>query len=269
MIPLVRGLAIFSRWKMINIIRGQLDIILNLPVEKEIDLAEIKGDIQLRDIGYLSKSDSFSYWVFKNINLDIPPCSVVTIVSDSKADAEKLLNILAAIIRPTTGEYLIDGKNVDAYQNYQLRTKITYLSKAGTLFQGSIMDNLSSFNQTLIPVAMRFSNMLGLDPVIAKLPAGYDTLVGDKAVETLPVSVINLIYIIRALVNKPKIILLDEADMDLDAKLTEKLIELLKILKEIATIVILPKNGDVIHFSDVVYELKNKELKRVPFNAAQ
>ncbi len=269
MMPLVRGLAVFSRWKMINIIRSQLDIILNLPVEKEMDTAEIKGNIQLNNIGYLSKSDGESYWVFKDINLEIPPCTVVSIIGDSKADTEKLLNVLAAITRPTTGEYLIDGKNVDQFQNYQLRTKITYLSKAGTLFQGSIMDNLCAFNQTLIPVADRFAKRLGLDQVVSRLPSGYDTLVGDKAVETLPVSVINLIYIIRALVNKPKIILFDEADMDLDSQLTQKLIELLKILKEIATIIILPKSGDAIYFSDIVYELKNKELRRVSFDATQ
>lgn len=266
MLPLVRGLAIFSRWKMINTIRGQLDIILNLPVEKKMDSVDIKGVIQLRDISYQSKLDGKSYCVFRNVNLEIQPHTVVTIIGDSKADAEKLLNILAAVTCPTTGEYLIDGKNVDQYQNYQLRSKITYLSKMGALFHGSIMDNLSAFNQHLIPVAIRFAKELDLDQVVSKLPQGYDTMVGDKAVATLPFSVINLIYIIRALVNKPKIILFDEADMDLDTRSTEKLINLLKILKEIATIIILSKNADEIHYSDVVYELKNKELKRVPFD---
>ena len=267
MMPLVRGLAIFGRWKMINIIRHQLDIILTLPVEKKLDSAEIKGEIQLRNVGYLSKSDDQSHWVFRDVNLEIQPRTVITIVGESKADVEKLLNILAAVARPTTGEYFIDGKNVDLYQNYQLRTKIAYLSKMGALFHGSIMDNLSAFNQKLIPVASRFAKELGLEQVVSKLPHGYDTMVGDKTVDTLPSSVINLIYIIRALVNKPKIILFDEADMDLDVRSTEKLIKLLKILNEIATIIILPKNGEAIHFSDVVYELKNKELKRVAFDA--
>ena len=85
-------------------------------------------------------------------------------------------------------------------------------------------------------------------------------MVGDKAVEALPGGVINLIFIIRALVDKPKIILLDETNMNLDVQSNKKMIELLLHLKEIATVVILSSSEETKAFSDVICKLEDGKL---------
>ena len=261
--PLIKLVSAFSRWKMINIIRNQLDTVLKMPITAEMDSIPLAGKISLKKISYLYKDKDHIHWILQDVNLNIEPLTVVSIVGGTQEQKEILLNILATITRPTDGEYRIDNKDIDEFKNFNLRSQIAYISKVGNLFYGSIMDNLSAFDETLIPDAKKFSKKLGLDSIISKLPSGYDTMVGDKTVEALPGGVINLIFIIRALVNKPKIILFDEPNMNLDVRSTKNLVELLQALKHDATIIIISKTKETFEFSDVVYEVKDMKLKRV------
>ena len=188
---------------------------------------------------------------------------MVVITGKKQAQKTTLLNILATITKPTAGQYLLDNHDVDQYQEYDLRKQIAYLTRTGKLFRGTMMDNLSAFDDRLIPTARRFVDSLGLNSVVSRLPNGFDTFVGDRAVEALPGGVINLIFIIRALVNKPKIVLFDETNINLDAQSSRKMTELLVHLKEFATVVVLPGNESTIALADVVYEFQNDQLIRV------
>ncbi|OGT43285.1 MAG: hypothetical protein A3F13_07635 [Gammaproteobacteria bacterium RIFCSPHIGHO2_12_FULL_40_19] len=265
--PLNNILSAFNRWSMLNIIREQLDSVLRMPVDKKERVSgfdELQGEIALRNVSFYFE-DRGSPWILNDITLTIAPRMVVSIIGHDQTAKTALLNILATITKPTAGEYLLDGKNVDFFQTYEIREKIAYLTKTGKLFHGSMMENLSAFQDELIPTARRFADALGLNKIIAKLPGGYNTMVGDKAVECLPGGVINLILIIRALVTKPKIILLDEANMSLDTHSTQKMIELLNTLKEVSTIIILSCSADTLALSDAIYDLKNGKLCQEPY----
>lgn len=263
--PVNRILNAFNQWKMLGIVRKQLDAVLQLPVEQKAYLSgfdEVQGEITFKDLSFYYE-DKQARWILNTINLTIPPRTVVAITGQDQPAKTALLNILATISKPTSGEYLLDGNNVDHYQSYALREKIAYLSKTGKLFRGTIMENLSAFNETLIPTARRFCEVLELNKIIAKLPNGFDTMVGDKAVEALPGGVVNLIFIIRALVNKPKIVLFDEANMNLDTQFTKKMIELLALLKDVSTIIILVKTEATLALANVVYDLKEGKLEKI------
>lgn len=261
--PLVKLVSAFSRWKMINIIRNQLDDVLKMPISESEESLDLDGKLSLKKISYYFKDENHTHCLLKDLYLDINPLNVISIIGGTQEQKEILLNILATITRPTSGEYLIDDKNIDQFKNFNLRSQIAYISKAGNLFYGTIMDNLSAFDDELISDAKQFSIKLGLDSIISKLPSGYDTMVGDRTVEALPGGVVNLILIIRALVNRPRIILFDEPNVHLDIKSTENFVELLQTLKRNATIIIISKTKETFDFSDVVYEIKEMKLERV------
>ncbi|OGT34405.1 MAG: hypothetical protein A3C44_05560 [Gammaproteobacteria bacterium RIFCSPHIGHO2_02_FULL_39_13] len=263
--PLDRILDAFNRLKMLSIIRKKLDLIFLLPSEKKSNITSLdnfQGEITLKEIGFYFE-DFTERWILKNINLTISPRTLVVITGKKQAQKTTLLNILATITKPTAGQYLLDNHDVDQYQEYDLRKQIAYLTRTGKLFRGTMMDNLSAFDDRLIPTARRFVDSLGLNSVVSRLPNGFDTFVGDRAVEALPGGVINLIFIIRALVNKPKIVLFDETNINLDAQSSRKMTELLVHLKEFATVVVLPGNESTIALADVVYEFQNDQLIRV------
>lgn len=262
--PLNRVLSAFNQWSMLNIIRKQLDSVLQLPTQqKETTPLQdpFQGNIAFKNLSFYF-NDQQSQPILNNITLDIPAKTVVSITGQDAVAKSTLLNILATITKPVSGEYLLDGQNVDQYPSYEIREKITFLSKSGKLFHGTMMENLSAFDEDLIPAARRLVEALDLNKIIAKLPNGFDTMVGDKAVEALPGGVINLIFIIRALVNKPKIILFDEANVNLDTQSNKKMIELLVTLKETATLIILPNSEFTMALSNVIYCLKDGNLIR-------
>jgi len=263
--PFDRVLSAFNRLSMITIVRKKLDPIFELPSDinpaaTEVDVAQ--GEITLCNVGY--HFDNYAdHPILKNINLQIPPHTLVAITGRNQTEKTALLNILATIVKPTTGEYLLDNKNENLYQSVTLRKQIAYLNRTGKLFRGTIMDNLSAFNEQLVPTARRLVDRLGLNTILSRLPSGYDTFVGEKAVEALPGGVLNLIFIIRALVSKPKIVLFDETNINLDTQSNKHMLDLLVYLKEFSTVVVLASNQSTIDLVDVVYAFQDEKLIRV------
>lgn len=262
--PFDHVLSTLSRLTMIDLLREKLDLIFQLPASDEFKKVEstiAKGEITLQDIGF-HYGDS-TYDILKAVDLSIPAQQLVGITGENQSEKTALLNILATIAKPTSGVYLIDGKNVDEYQTSALHKKIAYLNRVGKLFRGTIMDNLSAFNEEYVPNARRLVDRLGLNSILSKLPSGYDTFVGEKAVEALPGGVMNMIFIVRALVSKPKIVLFDETNINLDTQSSQNMINLLVQLKEFSTVIVLASKQSTIDLMDVLYTFQDKKLIRV------
>ena len=262
--PMNRALTAFNRWKTVNVVRQELENVLNLPVEDKSTLplfGELIGNIDLKDVSY--RYNENTPWILKNIHLTIPVRSMIGITGHEQSGKTTLMSMLATLLLPTTGEYLLDDKNIANYQLNDVRKEIAYLSQAGELFRGTIMDNLSAFDPEHEDAAQHLTQMLGLNEVIAKLPNGFDTLVGDRAVESLPRGVVNRMIIVRALSQKPKLVLFDEANMNFDVASNEKLMDLLKTLQEVATIIILSQRPETLSIAQTVYELKDGYLTKV------
>lgn len=267
--PFDRVLTAFNRLSMINLVRRRLDPIFELPAETQPDgaLPNItEGNIVLKNINYDFGEEPKSK-ILADLNFSIPTNSLTGITGGSQNERAALLNILATIVQPTSGDYYIDNKKVSEYNTHALHKKIAYLNRVGKLFRGSIMDNLSAFDEQLIPTARRLVDRLGLNAILSKLPNGYDTFVGEKAVEALPGGVMNMIFIIRALVNKPKIILFDEANINLDTHYSANMINLLAYLKEQAAVIVFANKPSTIAIMDNVYHFDNKKLVRVDHHA--
>lgn len=258
--PMNKGLGALSRWQTVNIVREQLDAVMSLPNDKKSSEApsEIKGEITLRDVCFQYPDQEKN--ILDHINLTIPAGTVIGITGKEQGGKTTLLNILGAIILPASGEYLIDGHDVTEYSLPDLRHQIAYLSQSGELLRGTIMDNLSAFDENLAPTAHRLAKLLGLDEVIAKLPKGFDTVVGDRAIDSLSRGVIRRMVIARALARKPKIVLFDETNMNLDMPSDMRLRDVLVTLSKIATMVIISHRPVMLKLASVIYELREGKL---------
>lgn len=268
--PFDRVLTAFNRLSMINLVRRRLDPIFELPAEIQPTdaLPNItEGNIVLKNISY-DFGDEPKSKILSDLDFAVPTNSLTGITGGSQNERAALLNILATIAQPASGDYYIDNKKVSEYNTHALHKKIAYLNRVGKLFRGSIMDNLSAFDEQLIPTARRLVDRLGLNAVLSKLPNGYDTFVGEKAVEALPGGVMNMIFIIRALVSKPKIILFDEANINLDTQFSANMINLLAYLKEQAAVIVFASKPSTIAMMDMVYHFENKKLVRVNHHAS-
>ena len=112
--------------------------------------------------------------------------------------------------------------------------------------------------------AMRFSRQLGLEAWIRRLPLGYDTKIGDSLFLSLPDGIQQRICLVRALVNCPKILILDEANTSLDKEGDQLLRQVLQNLRHQVTIIFVTHRPAIQELADASYELKDGMLTFKP-----
>jgi ATP-binding cassette subfamily C protein LapB len=113
----------------------------------------------------------------------------------------------------------------------------------------------------MLDKAQVIASRLGLDRYFATMPAGFDTIVGDGITNTLPVGIIQRIAIARALVDRPKLLLFDDANSALDAEGDQRIIELLRDIRGETTIVLVTHRPSLIALADRVFVLESGRLR--------
>ncbi|MCL1144186.1 ABC transporter transmembrane domain-containing protein [Shewanella gaetbuli] len=170
-------------------------------------------------------------------NLHVAPNSLVVLKSDPLSHASHLLSIVSGFQTVTSGKVTIDNVDIYDHDSKEYRQSVNYVAPWPTLFAGSLLENMTMFRAEYEPQAMAIAEQLGLTAKIAELPNGYQTLVGDSDSQMLNRGAIKLIALVRAIVQQPSILLLDEPMISLDADAQNRLIKLLASLKAEMTII--------------------------------
>ncbi len=188
-------------------------------------------------------SVSFSYpgtdRVLRDITLEIQPGEVLALVGPSGAGKSTLFNLIPRFYDPTSGRVCVDGHDLHAVTLDSLRGQIGLVPQETQLFSGTVRENLRygklDAADSELEAAARAANA---EEFIARLPKGYDTLVGEKGVK-LSGGQRQRIAIARALLKDPRLLLLDEATSSLDSE-SEGLVQeaLERLMKGRTTVII-------------------------------
>ncbi|MCE9679252.1 ATP-binding cassette domain-containing protein [Shewanella sp. AS1] len=192
-----------------------------------------------------------------NINLEIPPGSIVTLRSNPLTHASLLLTTLAAFNQPQQGQISIAGVPLQDHDGNEYRQSIAYVAPVATLFAGSILDNLTLFRHERDAYAMELADKLGLSEAIAQLPSGYQTVVANNDSQQLNKGAVKLISLVRALSQSPSILLLDDPLVALDADAQMRLLVLLQEYKGEMTVIINSYFTEAIQISDLTLDITN------------
>jgi len=268
--PLQRAVGIWTRFQSIALARDRLGKLMGMTFESDDDLPNIppiKGEIELRNVSYFYGKDRDGVdmpWVFQDVSLHIEPGEAIGIRGENASGKSTLLLMMNGVIHPTSGSVLIDGQPIGNYNPTSARQVIAVLPQNATMFNGTILENLTMFRRDKEPEAYDMARLLGLDYVVAHMPMGYETKVGDGAGENLPRGIKQRVAIARALVNKPKILLFDEANTAMDSKGDAMLKGLLERLKGKVTIVIVSSRPSLLSIADRVYQIEDTSLRELP-----
>ena len=112
--------------------------------------------------------------------------------------------------------------------------------------------------------AMDISKLLGLDNVVAHMPQGYETPVGDGASDKLPRGFRQRIAIARALVDKPRVLLFDEANTSMDGAGDATLKFLLERLKGRVTLILVTPRPSMLSIADRIYDIDGTSVNERP-----
>ncbi len=218
--------AMASSKRIKEVLDEKLD--LNDTFAQNPDKKVLKGEIQFKNVSFRYYKHSEES-VLDNINLTISAGSTVGIIGSTGCGKTTLVSMIPRLYDTDCGEILVDGVNVKDYSLYNLREGVGMVLQKNVLFSGTIEDNLrwgdeSATDQDLERVA-RFAQAHGF---ITSFKDGYETVLEQGGVNVSGGQK-QRICIARALLKKPKILILDDSTSAVDTA-TEKAIR--KAFKE-------------------------------------
>lgn len=164
--------------------------------------------------------------ILHDLNLTIQPGQFAALVGPSGAGKSTIVSLVERLYRPESGSIEIDGHDI-SYGDGSFRDNIAYVPQQSVIFEGSIRFNLLlgakpgiTPSQEEIEEACKLAN---IHETILTLPEGYDTSCGPNG-DRLSGGQKQRLAIARALIRKPKLLLLDESTSALDAE-SERLLQ--------------------------------------------
>jgi len=262
--PLQRAVGIWARFQSIQLAREKLREIFKMQPETQGALPVLdtsyNGSIELQNVGLQFGDDAEP--IFSNINLRVEPGQIVGISGGNASGKSSLLYLMMGAMRATQGRVLIGGQDINEVDPNSVRRRISYLPQHGVLFNGTILENLTMFKPELEEKALRIARLLGLDDVVARMPLGYDTSVGNGAYDTLPRGIKQRVAIARALMTDPVVLLFDEANAAMDSAGDKVLTEFLEQAHGKRTLILVSHRPSLLRMADVVYDLEDGHLTK-------
>ena len=202
--------------------------------------------------------------VLNKVSFTIKTGSTIGIIGESGSGKSTLVNMIVGLFSPSSGEILIDGSSniqdsLNAWQN-----AIGYVSQDVYLTDQSILSNVAfgvqedSIDLDLIDKVLAQAQLTDL---IASLPEGYHTKVGERGVQ-LSGGQKQRIGIARSLYTQPKILVLDEATSSLDVKTEEEIMVSVDKLKGEMIIIIVTHRLVTLRNCDEIFSIKKGKLSR-------
>lgn len=173
------------------------------------------GDVEFRDVSFRYYKGS-SAEVLSHINLRIKAGSTVGIIGSTGCGKTTLVSLIPRLYDTDSGEVLVDGVNVRDYSLYHLREGVGMVLQKNVLFSGTIAENLRWGNADASDEEMlEASRAAEADKFVSSFPEGYETVLGQGGANVSGGQKQRL-CIARALLKKPKIIILDDSTSAVD-----------------------------------------------------
>ncbi|XP_019617921.1 PREDICTED: ATP-binding cassette sub-family B member 9-like [Branchiostoma belcheri] len=178
---------------------------------------KLEGHIEFKDVcfAYPARKD---IPVLKDVSFEVSPGEVVALVGPSGSGKSTCVNLLEHFYETTSGQVLLDGNPIMAYDHKFLHRMIALVGQEPVLFARSIKDNISyALNNCSLEEVQQVARQANAHQFIAELPEGYETETGEKGMQ-LSGGQKQRVAIARALIRRPAVLLLDEATSALDAE---------------------------------------------------
>ncbi|WP_020134754.1 ABC transporter ATP-binding protein [Streptomyces sp. 351MFTsu5.1] len=156
-------------------------------------------------------------YVHHGVSFEVPARGLTAFVGPSGAGKTTVFSLIERFYDPESGVVTLDGRDLAEWELPQLRSAIGYVEQDAPVLSGSLRENLLLGNPDAAEDAVtRVLKTTRLDGLVARLPAGLETLVGHRGTK-LSGGERQRVAIARALLRRPRLLLLDEATSQLDA----------------------------------------------------
>ena len=195
--------------------------------------------------------------ILRDVSLTIPAGRFVAIIGPSGAGKTTIIDLLIGLIEPGTGEIRVDGVPLREIDLQDWRNQIGYVPQEIFLFHDTILRNISLGDDKVTRQDAQFAlRAAEAWDFVSELPQGLDTVVGERGAK-LSGGQRQRISIARALVRRPKLLILDEVTTSLDPESEMALCKTLRNLAGEVTIVAVSHQPALIDVATTVYRLES------------
>lgn len=238
--------------------------IQNKNVDKNINL-DFKNQIDIKNLSF--RYQSRDKIILKDVNLNISINDTIGIIGESGSGKSTLIDVIIGLYKPTDGHVLCDNKDIHSNISAWFRN-IGYVPQNIQLFDDTIGKNIAfGVPETEIDFQRIHEclKMTKLSKWINELPAGLDTIVGDKGIR-ISGGQRQRIGIARALYNKPKILFFDESTSSLDLDTENELMKEVNEMLDQMTKVIISHRMTTLSSCNKIYKVENQTIKEINGN---
>lgn len=243
---MTRSLA--SATRIVEVLDEKIDI----TDENSKDISVKHGEIEFDHVWFKYKNEAKEYGL-SDVSFHIKPGQTVGIIGQTGSSKTTLVQLIPRLYDATKGTVRIDGVDVKNYPVKHLRDAVAVVLQKNTLFSGSLISNLRWGNENATKEEIdEACHIACVDEFLDRLPAGYESEMGQGGVNVSGGQK-QRICIARAILKKPKVLILDDSTSAVDTA-TEGRIreELAKKLPDMTKLVIAQRISSVKHADQII-----------------
>lgn len=219
-------------------------------------IKSIKGEIEFNNVSFAYDSNP----ILRNINLKIKPGMTLAIIGPTGSGKTTLINMIPRLIDTSEGQVLIDGVDICCIPLKVLRKHIGFVPQETFLFSETIEENISFGVENARPKEIKWAASIStIGDDLENFPDKYQTLIGERGVN-LSGGQKQRTAISRALLRKPKILILDDALSSVDTYTEGKIIKSLSENYFHQTNIIISHRISTIKHADLIIVLNEGEI---------
>ena len=201
-----------------------------------LPLPEPTGAVTVERVSYGFPGQGVA--MIKGVNFALKPGESLAVIGPSAAGKTTLIRLLIGTLAASAGHVRLDGADVYQWMREDFGRHVGYLPQDVELFDGTVFANIARMGEAAPQEVYEAAQLAGCHEMILRLPNGYETEIGDGGLY-LSGGQRQLIGLARAMFGRPKLVVLDEPNSNLDGDSEAHLLRALERLKEMGTTVVL------------------------------
>jgi ABC-type multidrug transport system fused ATPase/permease subunit len=223
-------------------------------------LPPLRGHVVFDQIWFRYDSTPPDTWVLKHICFEARPGETVALVGHTGSGKTSIISLIARFYEPQRGRVCIDGIDLQSATVESLHEQIGIVTQENFLFSGTVMENLKFARpEATDEEVMEAARTLGTDDLILKFAEGYQTKVGERG-GNFSAGERQLLTFTRAMVARPRILILDEATSAVDAQTEQRIQHALEKLFARRTCFVVAHRLSTVRHAHRILVLKEGEI---------
>jgi len=229
--------------------------------KKSLRKKEVLGKIEFKNVSFTYKETNIE--ALKNISFVIKPGESIAIMGDVGSGKSTILELISGVYKPTEGKIIVDNLDLNNYNTSDFRNSIGYVPQTTFLFSDTIENNIKfGKHEATYEELINSSKSSCLHDDILSFDKKYKTLLGERGVN-LSGGQKQRLSIARAIIKKPKILLLDDSLSAVDTETEEKIISNINSITKNITVFITTHRISTSKKCDKILMLKDGSIESI------